>query len=75
MVYRFGGRLLLVPLARLAAGGHVVTEPVGVFAEAEDPQRIGLALIESLGASERTVPTVPSGSVAQAKRTEGAGVQ
>lgn len=55
-----------MPLARLAAGGHVESEPVGMFAETEDPQRIGVALIESLVASERTLPTVPSGSVAQA---------
>jgi hypothetical protein len=66
MVYRFGGRLLLVPLARLAAGGHVESEPVSIFAETEDPQQIGAALVESLGASERTVQAGPSGSVAQA---------
>lgn len=66
MVYRFGGRLLLVPLARLAAGGHVESEPVGVLAETEDPERISEALAESLGASGRTVPNAPPGSVAQA---------
>lgn len=60
-----------MPLARLAAGGHVESEPVGVLAETEDLQRVGVALIESLGASGRTVLTAPPGSVAQA--TAGAG--
>jgi hypothetical protein len=66
MAYRLDGNVLLVPLARLATGGHVESEPVRVCPEAEDPQRIGAALIETLQDAGRMVPAAPAQSIAQA---------